>query len=266
VCGRGIYFEREGVLEYDPGDRCIDCGHCMALCPRDALVLEDGSLPPRIERERLPGAQDLLHFFRTRRSARRFKKDVPPPEVLDRLMEAARYAPTGSNKQAVNVVMIVDPALIDGLRKRIMARYGDYERHLANPVKRFFLKAFVDRRLGDPGIRRYLERFMSDWRAGRDVLFHEAPVAALLHAGRGATTPKDDCVIALTQMTLLAERVGLGSCMLGTVERAFDRTPDLYDLVGIPRDCPIHAAACFGYPRLKFRRLAERKEVGKRIL
>jgi len=258
VCGRGIYIERDGVMEYAPEGRCIDCGHCAAVCPCDALVFADGSLPPALDRGALPDAGGLLHFLRSRRSTRRFKKETPPRELLERLVEAARYAPTGTNKQDVRAVMVTDPGRIDRLRTLIMARYGSYERHLGNSVKRFLLKTFVDRRLGDPGIRRYLETFMNDWRAGRDVLLHDAPVLVLLYAGSDASTPRDDCRIALDHMVLVAETLDLGSCLLGTVEAAFARTPALNDCIEIPRNRTVTAAACFGYPRIRFRRLAER--------
>ena len=76
VCGRGIFTVRGQTMAYEPEGKCIACGHCMAVCPRDALLLEDGAPPPRIERGRLPVAEDLLHFFRARRSTRKFKPEA----------------------------------------------------------------------------------------------------------------------------------------------------------------------------------------------
>jgi nitroreductase/NAD-dependent dihydropyrimidine dehydrogenase PreA subunit len=259
VCGRGIYAEQDGRMEYYPEGKCIDCGHCMAVCPRDALTWKNGTCSPELERERLPEAEDLLHFFRSRRSTRRFKKKAVSRKLLKQLAEAAQYAPTGTNKQAVKAVFVTDRGLIATLRNLIMARYGAYERHLDSPIRRFFLKTFVDARLGDPGIRQYLKSFMDSWRAGRDVLFHNAPVVVLLYAGREASTAKDDCSIALHQMILMAERLGLGSCLLGTAEVAFAKTPNLNDYIRIPRDRKVLAAACFGHPAIRFKRLAARK-------
>jgi len=261
ICGRAIYTESEGRMNYAPGEKCIDCGQCIAICPRDALVHEDGTVPPLTDRDALPAADDVLHFFRARRSTRRFKKDVPPRELLEKLIDAVRYAPTGTNRQAVKLSIVTDQDLIDRLRTAIMARYGAYERHLANPLKRFFLSLFVDRRLGSPGLRAFLRSFMDGWRGGRDVLFHEAPVAVFVSTGPEASTPKDDCCIALHQMTLYAERLGLGSCLLGTVEAAFGKTRALNDLIGLPRERTVLAAACFGFPAVRFRRLTERKPI-----
>jgi len=260
VCGRGIYTEGDGAMNFEPDESCIGCGHCMAVCPRDALSFADGSRPLLFEETSLPAAENLFLFLRSRRSTRRFKKETPPRDLLERLVEAARYAPTGTNRQAVKIVFVTEKERIARLHSVIMARYGAYEKHLANPLKRFFLKIFVDRRLGDPEIRAYLKNFMASWREGRHVLFHEAPVLAFLHAGPKASTPKDDCCIALYHMVLMAERIGLGSCLLGTAEAAFAATPALGELIGIPRGRKVRAAACFGFPAIRFRRLAERKQ------
>jgi nitroreductase/NAD-dependent dihydropyrimidine dehydrogenase PreA subunit len=261
VCGRGMFFESDGVIEYRPGETCLDCGHCLAVCPEGALVHAGGDVPPPVEEEIFPDADTLLHLMRSRRSCRLYRKGAPPRGLLERLVEAARYAPTGSNRQAVNLVFVTDPGLIDVMRTKIMDRYGDYERHLNNPVKRVFLKYVVDRRLGSPKIRGFLKTFMDSWRGGRDVLFHGAPAVALLYAGPDASTPRDDCCIALYQMVLLAERLGLGSCLLGTVDTIFSRTRGMNELVGIPRGRPVLAAASFGLPAIRFHRLAARKEL-----
>lgn len=259
VCGRGIFHFDDDSPRFEPKGECIDCGHCMAVCPCEALVREDGSLPEDLDGDAPPSSDALLHFLRSRRSTRRFKTEVPPREILEKLVEAARFAPTGTNKQDVRIVMVTDPERIDLLRGRIMTRYGEYEGHLRNPLKRFFLKTFVDKRLGDPAIRDYLRRFMDNFRAGKDPLFHGAPVAAFLYTGREASTPKDDCCIALYHMVLMAERLGLGSCLLGTVEVAFAKTPALNDILRIPREHPVRASACFGFPAVKFKRLVDRR-------
>ena len=259
VCGRDIIHFENGNVCLETEGKCIGCGHCMAICPQGALVREDGSLPAGLEVHAMPSSGDLLHFLQSRRSTRRFKKEVPSRELLENLVEAARCAPTGTNKQDVRIVMVTDPERIEILRGRIMARYGEYEGHLNNRVKRFFLKTFVDKRLGDPAIREYLLRFMSSYREGKDPLFHRAPVIAFLYAGREASTPKDDCCIALYHMVLMAERLGLGSCLLGTAEAAFAKTPRLNDLLDIPREHKVQSSACFGFPAVEFKRLVDRK-------
>lgn len=267
VCGRGIFTPGEKVMQYDAAaTECIQCGHCMAICPNAALLQEGKVRPPPLNPSLLPTPDALLHFLRSRRSVRRFKEQPPTREEVDRLIEAAQYSPTGTNKQDVKLVVVTDPELLEKLRKEIMARFDEYDRHLSNPVKRFFLKTFVDKRFGDPVIRGFLRQFVAKYHAGKDPLFHHAPMVVFLHTGKKASTAKDDCCLALFHMVLMAERIGLGSCLLGTAEVAFAKTPRLNDLIQVPRSQPILASACFGYPVYRFKRLVGRSPIDVRWL
>jgi len=266
VCRRRIFELVDSKITYRPEGRCIDCGHCMAVCPTEALVREDGSVPEALRRDAMPSPGDLLHFLRSRRSTRLFEAETPPRDLLEKLIEAARFAPTGSNKQAVEIVVVTDRSLITRLRTKIMDLYASYERHLANPLTRLFLRTFVDRRLGDPAIRTYLRNFVGGFREGRDVLFHDAPVLVVLHTGKEASTPKDDCTIALYHMVLMAERLGLGSCLLGTAEIALTKKPALNAQLGIPREDVVRAVACLGYPAVSYQRLTDRRPARVRWL
>ncbi|MFH1998930.1 MAG: nitroreductase family protein [Planctomycetota bacterium] len=267
VCGRGIFSRGEEVMRFDPGaGACIECGHCMAICPQAALRLNDGARPPPLKPALMPAPEALLHFLRSRRSVRRFKNEVPSRSEIEKLIEAARYSPTGTNKQDVNLVVVTDSERIETLRKAIMVRFTAYDRHLSHPLKRLLLKTLVDKRFGDPVIRAFLRGFVAGYHAGGDPLFHRAPVVVFLHTGEKASTAKDDCCLALFHMVLMAERIGLGSCLLGTAEVAFSKTPSLNDLIGVPRSQPILASACFGYPVFRFSRLVNRKPLNVRWL
>lgn len=52
-----------------------------------------------------------------RRSVRTFKKDPIPPEVLDDLIEVAKYAPSGSNWQNQRFLVVTDPEEINKIGK-----------------------------------------------------------------------------------------------------------------------------------------------------
>jgi len=54
---------------------------------------------------------DFYEVIRTRRSVRSFKKDPIPEEVLNRVLEAARVAPSGSNRQPWKFILIKDDTL-----------------------------------------------------------------------------------------------------------------------------------------------------------
>lgn len=52
----------------------------------------------------------LEHLVRSRRAIRRFRNDPLPDSVLTRLLDLARWAPSGYNLQPAHFVIVTDPA------------------------------------------------------------------------------------------------------------------------------------------------------------
>ena len=90
---------------------CINCGHCVAVCPHGAISLATMPLTscPPIEKDILPDAASLKHLLLARRSIRQYKKTAVPHKLLAELIDVARYAPTGSNKQQVHWLVYQNP-------------------------------------------------------------------------------------------------------------------------------------------------------------
>ena len=49
-------------------------------------------------------------------STRRFTDQAPPRDVLHRVLDNARFAPSGGNRQGWRVIVVTDPELRRGLR------------------------------------------------------------------------------------------------------------------------------------------------------
>lgn len=64
----------------------------------------------------------LMEVIRGTRSIRRFKPDPVPDELIDKITEAARWAPSGFNMQPWELVVVRDPEL----RAQIAGWYGEY--------------------------------------------------------------------------------------------------------------------------------------------
>jgi len=65
-----------------------------------------------------------MEFFdvvRTRRSVRSFKPDMVSDEVLNRVLEAVRIAPSGSNRQPWRFIIVKDEAV----KQRLVPACGD---------------------------------------------------------------------------------------------------------------------------------------------
>jgi nitroreductase len=59
--------------------------------------------------ERGASLESFIDLVRSRRSTRHFRSDPVPPDLLDELLEAAAWAPSGFNLQPTHFVVVTDP-------------------------------------------------------------------------------------------------------------------------------------------------------------
>ncbi|MHB8439312.1 MAG: nitroreductase family protein [Acidimicrobiales bacterium] len=69
---------------------------------------------------------DLLDTLRSTGAAREFTDDAVPDEVVYRLLDTARFAPSGGNRQAWRLVVVKDPETRRGLRDLYLRGWYDY--------------------------------------------------------------------------------------------------------------------------------------------
>ncbi|MBE5804551.1 MAG: nitroreductase family protein [Clostridiales bacterium] len=67
---------------------------------------------------------DAMQNMLTRRSVRKFKPDMVPRDVLEKIVEAGTYAPTGMNKQAPIIIAVTNKAMRDKLSRMNAAVMG----------------------------------------------------------------------------------------------------------------------------------------------
>ena len=71
---------------------------------------------------------EVLENIKTRRSVRKFRPDPVPKDILDKIIEAGLYAPSGMNRQSQIIVAITNKEVRDrlsSLNAKIMGRDGD---------------------------------------------------------------------------------------------------------------------------------------------
>ena len=89
---------------------CISCGHCISVCPTLAL---DSDLTPRKEQiditqePKLTPEQAEL-FLRSRRSIRNYQNKPVPAELIRKVLNVARMAPTATNTQGISYIVVRD--------------------------------------------------------------------------------------------------------------------------------------------------------------
>lgn len=67
---------------------------------------------------------EVIQSIKTRRSVRSFLPRQVEPALLDAVLEAGTYAPTGSGKQSPVIVAVQDPATVKQLSRMNAAVYG----------------------------------------------------------------------------------------------------------------------------------------------
>lgn len=65
---------------------------------------------------------DILEIIKTRRSIRRFLDRTIPDDLVEKILEAGRWAPSGLNNQPWRFAVVADPGLKEGLSK--LTRYS----------------------------------------------------------------------------------------------------------------------------------------------
>ena len=241
-----INFSENSIPEILPAEesRCMSCGHCVAICPHDALrhgrIPEAGS--PAIQPELVIDDARAEQFLRSRRSVRRYHAKPVEKEKIQRLIEVARYAPTAGNGQPVEWIVISDRERL----RRIGVLTIDWIRELIkNP------QAVV--------AAPYLPAAVAAWDAGNDSVLRGAPtlVAAIApsYAGLGMV----DLTIALSYLDVFAQTLGLGTCWAGLVAGAMANSAAVREAVGVPENYTHFYPIMLGYPAVRFHRLPERK-------
>lgn len=67
---------------------------------------------------------EAIENLKTRRSIRKFKSDMVPKEIIEKIIEAGTYAPTGMNRQTPVIIAITNKEVRDKLSKMNAAVMG----------------------------------------------------------------------------------------------------------------------------------------------
>ncbi len=277
ICPDRAIFIKDGSARHN-GSECLLCGHCRAVCPADAVRLPDRSerlgLVTCAEKTGVvpPGKSDcaeLVALMNSRRSCRRYREQAVPLDLLTDLVKIGTTAPSGTNSQGWNFIILPsreDLLVLGGL---VADFYCRLNRLAANPLLRLLTK-FLD---GD-SLGRYYRKYYSsvakalrEWdEEGTDRLFHGATAAILVTGRRDAGCPAEDALLATQNMLLAAHAMGLGSCLIGFAVEAVRRSKVAKRMMEIPQAEEIYSVIALGYPAVSYLRPTCRRRVAPRIL
>jgi len=264
LCLAKVYEQSDDGVKPVRPERCFACGHCVAACPTDAIDHERFPLDQcsLIDSEALPPLDGLVAAFRERRSARVFKDESIPRETVERLLETSRWAPSASNQQPIDWLVIDDQKCIAELSKRVLDALGRLVALARNPLLRPLLRL-----IGGKELARQARKAASDFeearkrqRAGGDPILYHAPVLLVAHVPKSDRFGRDDAAYAAYNVMLAAQRLGLGTCQIGFLQAALGLSRRLRRSLGLPKGRRAEIELILGVPKYPFRRVVSRRE------
>jgi nitroreductase len=188
---------------------------------------------------------DVLELLKSRRSVRRFKPDPIPDEYVEKIIEAARWAPSGFNQQPWEFVVVKEPELKESIVQ--MSR--------ATMDLSFRMEAAREPWLGpmqppappagpraDYSVAPVFILLLGDTRTRRGL-----PMMRRYDPCQGQTAYISGLASAFLYMHLAATSLGMGSQWVSGAATPYGNCM-IKNLLGIPEAMDIYDMMALGYP------------------
>jgi nitroreductase len=151
---------------------------------------------------------DILEVIRTRKSIRRYKPDPIPDEILDKVLEAGRWAATGENYQPWRLIVIKNPETKNKIGN--LAKLGSGSRMTAWYCLGEMQRRFKE--IQDPVKRAEVLRFMYSGEVSEFAKQAPVVIAVIGTLMEGSIDVPYDLSACIENMLLEAHSLGLGAC------------------------------------------------------
>jgi len=200
--------------------------------------------------------EGLLQLVQTRRSIRNFKTDPVPDEYVEKIIEVARWAPSGGNSQPWEFIVVKDKVIKDRIVD-IVIEHNEYSRKVELTREENMRFPSASHPVREPG---YKNAPVFIILCGDPRTIEAYPLLTMLT--RGDSHFASSLSSAFLYMNLAATTLGLGSQWVSATGHPFVKSL-LKDLLGIPQKLEIYDLLAVGYPgyQPKKRFVRERVEI-----
>ncbi len=171
----------------------------------------------------------MLEFIKSRRSTRKFKPDMIPEALVNQVVEAGRYAPSGGNSQSTHFIVIQNKEVLDELA--VLAREE-------------FAKMEIQ-----PDMYKSLVASISASKQGNYIFHYNCPVLIVTANKKTYGNSMADCSCALENMMLMANSLDLGNVWINQLKWLTENPIILQKMqeLGMAEDELVYGAVALGY-------------------
>lgn len=284
--------------------RCITCQNCEAVCPEKAIRIEGdyrvqrgywknnhlysgGKTRPALLDDRQDVPKDIPSENRLteteqiiyrRRSVRLYKKKQVPRELVERVLEAGRFAPSAGNNQPWKFIVIQEKAVIDEIdllvkkfcrivmyatlpRQWVTKQVPGDKKARSKPWQKLVYQLLLRLRGPnelDPRALGGINAIVSD--PDYHTFFHAPTLIILLADRRGIGSIDLDTGICGQNMVLAAHALGLGTCYVSLID-GLQGFPRYRKKLGIAPPFEIVTSLTLGFPKGQVDNVVEREQL-----
>jgi nitroreductase len=173
--------------------------------------------------------QEVLRCIRSRRSVRRFAEEQIEDNQLNAILEAATWAPSGSNNQTWLFTAVQNKDVLTKINEALRQGFLNWTPDDEYPAKK---------------------KAVANAQSGTHHYFYHAPTLIIASNVPNYQNGMADCATALQNIFLAATSLGLGSCWINQ-PRWLTNDPALRKLlasIGLPERHILYGAAAIGHP------------------
>lgn len=172
---------------------------------------------------------EAIEAILTRRSTRKYKDTMPDREIIEKIIEAGRYAPSGANSQSTHFIVFTDKGILTEMAEAVKDEFSKME--------------------ADENTYVSLKHSINAAKNGDYVFHYGAPVFIVVANKKGYGNAMADSACALENMMIAANALDLGSCWINQLHWLDDnaRIREFMSAYGLNEDETITGGLILGY-------------------
>lgn len=174
---------------------------------------------------------EALEAILTRRSTRKYQPELPDQLLIEKVIEAGRYAPSGGNSQTTHFIIITKPDILD---------------EIAWIVQTAFAKMQIQ-----PNTYQSLQNSINASKRGNYIFHYNTPVLIVTANKKGYGNAMADSACALENMMIAANALDLGSCWINQL-KWLNENPVITEYlrgIGLEEGERVYGALALGYAK-----------------